>query len=81
MLDLVTLHLASLIQDKWKMECTLACMHTGQLFTWRLKNNHVEVAKYLCTTLMDLPVSFAESALCNIHSNSESNMLAREDLQ
>ena len=55
--------------------------HNPQIFTWQLHTNSLEVAKYLFTTLMDLPVSFADSALCNMHFNSEYHKLAREEMQ
>jgi len=80
MLDILTFYLVSLLKDKLNIDCALAWMHTKQTFTWKLKTNHLEAAKYLCTTWMDLSVSFADSSLCNIHFKSGYHMLATEDM-
>ena len=72
--------LAALLKDKLNIDCTLDSMHTNKILTWLLKSNHLEVVKYLCTALMDLPVSFADSVLPHLQVMSGYHTLAREDM-
>ena len=73
--------MVTLLKDRLKTGCTLEWVHPNQIFTLKLQTNNLEVAKYLCTTLVDLSVSLIGSALCNMQVNSDYNTLAREDLQ
>ena len=80
MLDTVTPYLAALMKAKLNIDCALEWMHTDQLFTCKLQTNQGKFAKYLCTTLLDLPVTLADS-VAHLHFKSGYHMLARQETQ